>query len=354
MRLVMKHAAIVPLAALVLAGCGDRPDSGATASGTTSAATFKACMVLDVGGVDDKSFNQSSYQGLQDAQKADPGIEISYVQSQGNADYEPNLTAQVKKGCDVVIAAGGLLGEAVTKVAKANPDKQFAIVDAPSGAPNVYGMTFKNDQSGFLAGYVAASVSKTGKVGTYGGIDVGVGVTGYMDGYKAGAEYYGKQKNKKIEVLGAGTFNGDKGFTDQGGARAITNTLVQQGADVVFPVAGGAGGGTLSAAKASGGKLTVVWVDFPGCTYYPDDCQYIVTSALKAIPQNVADYITKAKAGNPPTGTYVGDLANKGSEIDGFNEFDAKIPAETKAELDKIRQQIIDGTITIPLRKAGS
>jgi basic membrane protein A len=351
-RPVMKVVALAPLAALVLVGCGSKPTSTTSSTASSAGAKYKACMVLDTGGVDDKSFNQSAYQGLQDAQKADPNVEISYVQSQGNADYVPNLTSQTKKGCDVVFAVGGLLTDAVAQVAKSNPTQKYVIIDSTVAAPNVYGITFKNEQSGFLAGYVAASVSKTGKIGTYGGIDVGKPVTGYMDGYQAGAQYWAKAKGKPMQVLGENTFAG--GFGDSGKGRSITDALVQQGADVVFPVAGGTGGGTLTAAEAAGGKLKVVWVDFPGCTYYPSDCKYIVTSALKAIPENVADYVKKAKAGSAPTGTYVGDVSNKGSEIDAFNQLDSAVSAGTKTELDAIRAKITSGEITIPLRKAGN
>ena len=352
MSKLLRAVALVGVTGLTLAmaGCGSKaPSDNARAGGDK----FKACMVLDVGGVDDKSFNQSAWQGMTEAAKENPDIQVSNVASQGDADYEPNLTNSVKKKCDATIAVGGLLGEATTKIAKANPDSKFAIVDFPSAADNMYGITFHSEQGGFLAGYVAASLSKTGKVGTWGGIDVGTPVTAYMDGFKQGAEYFGKQKSKPIKVLG---WNGQKGafaqsFTDTGKGAATTQGLVRQGADVVFPVAGGAGGGAFDVAKSSNGKLSVIWVDFPGCDYYPDDCKFIPTSALKAIPENVKDYVLKAAKGDVPTGTYEGTLENDGVGIDAFHDFDSKISNETKSELDTIRKGIIDGSIKITVNQ---
>jgi basic membrane protein A len=355
LRHLTKLAALAGASALLLAGCGEKPSDENSASGSGGGGEkFKACMVLDVGGVDDKSFNQSAWQGMQDAKKANSDIDVSYVQSQGDADYEPNLQNSVQKNCDVTLAVGGLLATAAEKVAKATPDSHFAIIDSGSnGVKNLYGITFHNEQGGFLAGYVAASLSKTGKIGTWGGIDVGPPVTGYMDGYKQGAEYWGQQNKKPMKVLG---WDGKKGsfansFTDTGVGKTTTEALVQQGADVIFPVAGGAGAGAFDVAQAQGGKVDVIWVDFPGCDYYPEDCKYIPTSALKAIPQNVKDYVTKAADGDVPEGTYEGTLENDGVGIDAFNEFDSKISDETKAGLDQVREDVISGKIKITVNQ---
>lgn len=350
MNKLFRAAAVVGLSGLILTGCGsEAPSDNARAGGEK----FKACMVLDVGGVDDKSFNQSAWQGMTEAAKENSDIEVSNVASQGDADYEPNLANSVKKDCDAIISVGGLLGEATTKAAKANPKSNFAIVDFPSAASNMYGITFKSEQGGYLAGYLAASLSKTGKVGTWGGLDVGTPVTAYMDGFKQGAEYWGKQKGKPIKVLG---WDGQKGafaqsFTDTGKGAATTQGLVRQGVDVVMPVAGGAGGGAFDVAKSSKGALSVIWIDFPGCDYYPDECKYIVTSALKAISVNVKDYVLKAADGDVPKGTYVGTLENDGVGIDKFNDFESKISDETKSELGEIEKGIVDGSIKITVNQ---
>lgn len=351
MRSSLKIVAGIAVAGLALAGCGSKPTdtAGGAASGTASAAGagLKACIVLDVGGVDDKSFNQSAWQGMQNAAKADPSIKVSYLQSQGAADYEPNLTNSIKNGCKAIVSVGFNLGDATKKVAAANPTIPFAIVDFASNGPNVYGMQFETAQSGYQAGYLAAAITKTGKVGTYGGLPLPGAVTDYMDGYLDGVKYYNAQKGKTVQVIGwdgkTGTFAGS--FTDQGKGRSITQQMYSQGADVIFPVAGGTGVGTLTEAEAQNGKLTVFWVDFPGCTFYPQDCQFIATSVLKGIPEQIQGFLTSVQKGSPLKGTFDGTLENNGTSIDKFNSFDSKIPADVKTELDAIKAKIVSGEI---------
>ncbi|MEO9151291.1 MAG: BMP family ABC transporter substrate-binding protein [Lapillicoccus sp.] len=354
MRSSLKIVAGIAAAGLALAGCGSKPTDtvspGGTGSTTAGGAALKACIVLDVGGVDDKSFNQSAWTGMQNAAKADPGIQVSYLQSQGAADYEPNLTNSVKNGCKAIVSVGFNLGDATKKVAAANPTIPFAIVDFPSNGPNVYGMTFQTAQSGFQAGYLAAALTKTGKVGTWGGVQIPQAVTDYMDGYLDGVNYFNKQKGKTVQVIGwngkTGTFiGGNNGFTDPGTGRSITAQMFRQGADIVFPVAGGSGVGALTEAEAQGGKLTVFWVDFPGCDFYPQDCSFIATSVLKGIPEQIQGFLTGAQKGKPLTGTFDGTLDNGGTSIDKFNDFDSKIPADIKADLATIKTKIISGEI---------
>lgn len=350
MRSSITLAAGLAVIGLAVAGCASKPAETATGSASSGGATFKACIVLDVGGVDDKSFNQSAWTGMQQAKTKDSSIAVSYLQSQGTADYEPNLSNSVKNGCKAIVAVGFQLGDATKKIAEANPTVPFAIVDFPSNAANVYGMQFKTAESGFQAGYLAAGLTKTGKVGTWGGVQIPGAVTDYMDGYLDGVNYYNKATGKTVQVLGwngkSGTFiGGDKGFTDPVTGRAITAQMSKQGADIVFPVAGGSGVGALTEAEAQDGKLTIFWVDFPGCTFYPQDCKFIATSVLKAIPNQIESFVAAAKSGKAPTGTYVGTLANGGTGIDKFNQFDSKIPAELKAELETIKAKIVAGEI---------
>jgi basic membrane protein A len=186
--------------AMVLAACGEKPaESGSdNASGSGS---FNACMVLDTGGVDDHSFNQSSYAGMQAAKEENPDIAISYVPSNSQNDYVPNLNAAVAKGCDTTIAVGGLMADALKSVAAANPDAQFAEVDAPSTGENVYGLQFDTAQGAFLGGYLAAGMTKTGTVATFGGLNIPP-VTIYMDGFWEGVQHYNEQKGTSVKVLG--------------------------------------------------------------------------------------------------------------------------------------------------------
>jgi basic membrane protein A len=338
--------------ALSLAACGSKAKSNGGGGGSTATGkAFNACMVLDTGGVDDKSFNQSSYAGMQAAAKADPNIKISYVPSNSQNDYIPNLNAEVAKGCDTTIAVGGLMTDAVKAVAAKNPSKHFAEVDSASSGPNVYGLQFDTAQGGFLGGYLAAALSKSGKVATFGGLNIPP-VTIYMDGFWEGVQYYNKQKTKNVQVLGwnetnqkGGTFA--QSFTDQNKGKQISQTFIQQGADIVFPVAGGTGLGAGAAAQSSGGKVDAMWVDTDGCVSAPQYCNFWVTSVTKNLADSVQKYLTQAAGGTFPTGSYIGTLSNNGTGLADFHNFDSKVPQTVKDELDAIKKGITDGTIKI-------
>jgi basic membrane protein A and related proteins len=343
--------AVVAVAAMA-AACSSKPSTSSGGSTTSGAAkAFNACMVLDVGGVDDRSFNQSSYAGLTAANQANPNIKISYVSSNSQNDYEPNLNAELQKGCNTIIAVGGLMGDAVKKVAAANPNQHFAEVDAGSSGPNVYGLQYNTAQGGFLGGYLAAAMSKTGKVATYGGLNIPP-VTIYMDGFWEGVQYFNKQKSKTVQVLGwdenkqkAGTFA--QSFIDQNKGKSISQAFISQGADVIFPVAGGTGLGSGAAAKASGGKVSVLWVDTDGCVSAAQYCDVFLASVTKGLGDSVQKYVTAAAGGSFPTGSYIGDLSNNGTGLVVGKTLASKVPADITADLDKIKADIGSGAITI-------
>ncbi|MBP1780856.1 basic membrane protein A [Micromonospora sp. HB375] len=332
------------------AACGEAPDDDNNAGGD-GGKKFSACMVTDVGGVDDKSFNASAWKGLQEAKKENDKIDIKYVQSKAEADYEVNLTGFVNQKCDFILAVGGLMSDATKAAAEKNPNQQFAIVDANPGVSNVYPMQFDTAQAGFQAGYLAAGMSKSGKVGTYGGLPIPP-VTIFMDGFADGVAYFNKAKSKNVQVLGwdkatqKGSFANS--FEKQDEGKKVSDALVAQGADIVMPVAGGAGLGTTSAAKASGGKYSVVWVDIDGCESTPD-CSAILTTVVKNIPDAVKEAALKAASGEKLQATpgFVGTLANNGVSIAPYHDFDSKVPADLKAEVDKIKADIAAGTITV-------
>ena len=219
--------------------------------------------------------------------------------SSSQNDYTPNLTAETNKGCDTVIAVGGLMTDAVTKIAKKNPNQQYAQIDSSSSGPNVYGLQYNTAQGGFLGGYLAAGMSKTGKVATYGGLNIPP-VTIYMDGFWEGVQYYNQKNGKNVQVLGwdeknqkGGTFANS--FTDANKGKSITQTFQQQGADIVFPVAGGTGVGSAAAAQASNGQLSVIWVDTDGCVSVPQYCKYFLTSVTKNLTGSVQQYADEGR-----------------------------------------------------------
>ena len=359
-----KIAAGAAIVALAAAGCGSKSTPAASAPATTTsaapattasaaAANFSACMVTDTGGIDDKSFNASAWKGMQDAQSAGKA-QVQYVQSTTENDYVPNINNLLAKGCSLIVTVGGLMGDATTTAANANPSKKFAIVD--SGATdskgnvisNLHGMEFNTAQGAFLAGYAAAGTSKTGTVATWGGLNIPP-VTVYMDGFWEGVQYYNKQKGKNVKVLGwdetnqkGGTFS--QSFTDTAKGKQITDAFVNQGADVIFPVAGGSGLGAGAAADASGGKAKVIWVDTDGCQSAAQYCKDFLSSVTKGLASAVQTYLKQAATGTYPTGSYIGTLANGGT---GLAPYDSSVPQALQTEIAGVKADIVSGKIKI-------
>jgi basic membrane protein A and related proteins len=348
----MKIAAAVAASGLALfaAACSKPTDNTPTNGATTGAAAFKACMVTDTGGLDDHSFNASTWAGFQKAKAANAAINTSNTPSTTMADYAPNLTNSVSNKCQYIQAVGGLMGDATYAAAKANPQVQFSIVDSGNGGnPNVFPIQFNTQEAAFLAGYLAAGSSKTGKVGTYGGMKIPP-VTIFMDGFADGVKKYNEAHSKNIQVLGwdkakqDGLFTND--FVKQDAGKAKSDALFAQGADIIMPVAGGAGLGT---AANAGTKYKVIWVDADGCntTQY---CSVIMTTVVKNMTDLVGDAVGKA-ATQP--GTLLdntgakGTLANGGVSLAPYHDFDSKIDPALKAEIDKLKADIIAGTIKV-------
>ncbi len=351
----MTIGVVTASAILALAACGSKGGSSSSSSSSGSAsaggAPFSACMVLDTGGVDDKSFNQSSYAGMLAAAKANTNIKTSYVPSNTQNDYTPNLQAEAAKKCDTTIAVGGLMSDNVKAVAAANPTLKFAEVDAPSSGPNVYGIQFNTAQGGFLGGYLAAGMTKTGTVATWGGLNIPP-VTIYMDGFWEGVQYYNAQNNKTVKVLGwdetnqkGGTFSGS--FTDQNKGQQISQTFIQEGADIIFPVAGGAGLGSGAAAQASNGAVSVIWVDTDGCVSAAQYCSVFLSSVEKGLTSSVEAYLRLAATGTFPSGSYIGTLTNGGTGLAPYHDYASKVPSSLQDQIKTVQANIESGKIVI-------
>ena len=345
--------AVLALIALAAAGCGEKPNEAAPA--TAQNANFLACQVTDTGGVDDRSFNATAWKGMQDA-KSELGVQIKVLESSSQNDFAPNIQAFVQQKCGLIVTVGFLLGDATKASAKQNPSQKYSIVDfayEPKDVPNnnVLGLTFSTDQAAFQAGYLAAAVSKTHKVGTFGGINLPT-VTIFMDGFWSGIQYYNKQKNANVQLLGwnpakpkAGLFTGD--FTNQDNGKRVTETLLGEGADIILPVAGPVGLGAAAAVKAAGGDNRMIWVDTDGCVSAAQYCSLFLTSIQKNMDVAVETAVKDTVNGNFKGGTYVGTLANNGVALAPFHEFDSQIPQSVKDELNTVKQGIIDGSISV-------
>jgi len=346
----VRGLAMMGVLTLGVAACGSKPAEDTAGGGANK--DFNACMVSDSGGFDDKSFNQTSYKGLQDAVKS-LGVSEKKAESKSDNDYPTNMNAMVAAKCNIIVPVGFKLADATEAAAKANPDIKFAIVDyngfkAP--IPNVKPLVFNTAQSSFLAGYLAAGTSKSGKVGTFGGAQIPT-VTIFMDGFAEGVAHYNKTKGKNVGVVGwdpatqKGLFTGDFESTAKGQQNA--QNLITQGADIVFPVAGPAGIGGLQAAKASGGKVNAIWVDTDGCVSASEYCSVLLTSVFKGMDVAVTDSIKAVVDNKFSNEEYVGTLANNGTGLSPYHEWDSKIPAELKTEIDTLKKDLIDGKITV-------
>ena len=349
----MRPAALLFAATMIAGACASEDDdSGDEESSGSGDSGVVACQVTDTGGVDDRSFNQTANDGLVRAED-ELGVEGKVLESQSEADFEPNLKAFVDQGCDLIIPVGFLLDQATQESAEANPDQKYAIVDVDFFDPdagedisfdNVQELSFATDEAAFLAGYLAAGSSESGKVGTFGGLNIPT-VTIFMDGFLAGVQQYNTDNGTEVEVLGwdgsDGLFTGD--FTDQDKGKQTTKSLIDEGADIVMPVAGPVGLGSVEAAnEASGVKL--IWVDTDGCLSVPDACDIFLTSVQKKMDNAVFDSIKSVVDDSFEAGLYVGTLDNDGV---GIPELGDDVPAELADKVEEYRQAIIDGSQSV-------
>jgi basic membrane protein A and related proteins len=355
-------AATAGALALGLAGCAEPPDTASGGQNTAApevsqaSSDFKACMVSDAGGFDDKSFNETSHKGMTDA--ADElGIETEQVESHAAADYPTNIQAMVDANCSIIVTVGFLLADDTVAAAKANPDIDFAIVDENNetfaGVKNLKPLVFNTAESSFLAGYLAAAMSETGKVGTLGGAKIPT-VTIFMDGFAQGVQHYNSENDGDVQVLGwspesqDGQFvPGDDPFGNDAGGKQIAQNLISQGADVILPVAGPAGLGALQAAQASGGNVNAIWVDSDGCESAANYCDILISSVYKGMDSAVKKAIVDSHAGEMSNEPYVGTLENEGTGLAPYHEFEDDIPAEVKTKIEELKADIISGALTI-------
>ena len=372
----MKHsawatAAMAVSAALVIAACGSSHSSASSssssaggsspstaASSTGSGATtgkFTGCMVSDTGGVDDRSFNAASWAGMQAAAAANSNITVKFSQATSPSDYTPIINTFLSEKCSIIVSIGFAMGDATKAAATAHASQNFSIVDftySPT-LPNVNTLVFNTVQPAFLGGYLAAGMSKTGKVATFGGQEFPT-VTIYMDGFWDGVQYYNQKHGTHVQVLGwneqtqKGSFTGD--FTNQTKGQTLTQTFISEGADIIFPVAGQVGLGAAKAvqqadAAAGSQKVNMEWVDLDGCVSAPQYCKYFVTSVLKGITTAVKTSVLAAAGGTFKGGNYIGTLANSGVGLAPFHDWDSKVPASLKSELQQISMGIESGSL---------
>jgi len=373
-------------AAIILAACGpgagtEAPATGGTATqatpteAATQAAAKKtvACVAFDTGGLGDKGFNDLAKKGLDDAGTA--GYTTHFSEAKGSTDYANNIQTLIDQGCTAIVTVGFLQSQATADAAAANATIAFAQVDTawnkcgpdftcgnaddtPQPA-NFTGLDYQVDQAAMLAGYLGAGWTKSGKIGTYGGLAF-PGVTRFMDGLYAGIQYHNQQKNTTVKLLGwdgslpdpttTGAFVGGSGGNDTWGDPAkgeqLAKTLHDQGVDIIHPVAGATGNGSIKAAQEGGYWAIGVDTD-QYISIGPPTNAALLTSAQKAIDVSVLDFFNHVETGYLGGTDYSGTIANNGVLLAPFHDYDSQFSADLKSELDALKAKLADGSVKV-------
>lgn len=359
--------AMLLVMSLVLAGCGATPEPTAVVQEPTqvpeattapepteaveeptepaSSEGFQVGMVSDVGGVDDASFNENTWAGLQRAQD-ELGVQAQFIESQAQADYERNITEFAEQDYDLIITVGFLLADATAKMAEVYPDVNMAIIDNAYDPPipNVAGIVFNVDEATFPIGYLAAGWAvlqdpEDPQIGYVAGMQIPP-VEQFIVAYEAGANYYNEQKGTDVQVKGV--YVGDFEAPDDGKIQG--NSLIDEGVDVVFGCGGKTGNGGIAAAKERG--KWGVGVDVDQYFTLPNEKDILITSVMKRLDNAVFAVVESALNGEFPGGNvFVGTLENEGVGLAPYHDFEGEIPAELDAEVQEIVQGIIAGDI---------
>lgn len=347
------------LAVLVMfvAACGP--------AATPVAPKIKVGEVTDMGGVNDKSFNALGWKGVTDAQ-TQLGIDGKYLESSQQSDYAKNIQQMLTDKEDLIITVGFLLGVDTATAAKANTAQKFAIVDytypdcypgavegkdcgSSTDLTNVRGLAFQTDQAAFLAGYLAAGMTKTGKVASFGGLQIPT-VTIFMKGFEAGVKYYNTKHSTSVVTLGwddaaqTGVFVGNFNSTDDG--KNTATSLAQEGADIIMPVAGPVGLGSAAYCQTSG-KCMIIGVDTDWFVSANEYASVELSSVQKKIDVAVFKTIQDVVDGKFTGGTVTYTLADGGVDLAPFHNFDSQVPQTLKDELTQARADIISGAVTV-------
>ncbi|HEV7956593.1 MAG TPA: BMP family ABC transporter substrate-binding protein [Marisediminicola sp.] len=342
--LALRPIALAAASLVLLSGCATPPADDGSA-GTD----FCAVMVTNSGGLEDRSFNQSSWAGLQDAEES-LGIDAEVLVSTTETDLAPNVQEAVNTGCGFVLTVGYELAPATAEQGELNPDVDFAIVDEQVDGENIKPIVFDTAQAAFLAGYLAAGVTKTGTVATFGGGNQPP-VTLFMDGFVDGVAKYNEVHGSAVKALGwdkelqDGVFTGD--FEDTGKGLTTAQAFIDQGADVILPVAGQVGEGAAAAAQEAG-DVSIIWVDNDGYDTLPAEYRGIVlTSVLKNTGAAVLEITRQSRDDEFTNDPFVGTLENGGVDIAPFHDLESAVSSELSREIEGLRAAIIDGSLEV-------
>jgi basic membrane protein A len=325
----------------------------AACAGGSSSGKMKVGLVTDTGGVNDKSFNQSAWTGVQKAAK-EFNFDAKFIESKQPTDYEKNIDQFATEKYDMIVTVGFLMGDATAVKAIQYPNIKFAIIDnayfptkgakvcddtkkdcySDGGLKNVTSLMFQEDQAGFLAGVVAAGVSKSGTVCTVGGMEIPP-VVRYVTGYESGAKWFNPNA-KALHVY-------IPSFTDPAKGKETGNSMIDQGCDVVFGAGGNTGNGGLLAAKEKG--LAAIGVDVDQYLTYPEVKDALVTSAEKNVDVAVYEYLKAVNAKTDKAGAITANIQNGGVGLASYHDWESKVPDAVKAKVKEATDGLKSGSI---------
>lgn len=342
--------ALLIIASMVLAACGGQTTAEVTAADCPKEEVLCVGLVTDVGKVNDKSFNQSAWEGVLLAQEQGVADLVQYIETADAKDYAKNIAQFADAGFDVIVTVGFGLGEATDEAALAYPNVWFIGVDqfqawefdddASNDIPNVSGLGFPEDQAGFLVGALAAMMSESGVIGAVCGTDVVPPVWRFGEGYKAGAAYADAEMGTSTEVLVVyhSDVGFDKTFTDPEWGAQTAKSMMDQGADAIFGCGGITGNGAITAAAQAGAYA--IGVDTDQYFTLPEAAPRMLSSAMKLITPGVAELIAEVKNGSAVSGNVLGTAGYA-----PFHDLDGEVPAEVKAKMEEINAGLLDGSI---------
>jgi basic membrane protein A len=341
-----RFVALFAVVALVIVACGD-DEGGGDAEGIVT------CLVTDLAGVDDRSFNAAAWQGVNDAvtdgfAATDPVL----LESDEQADYQPNIDQCVEQGAEHIVTVGFELGEATQTNAEANPDITWTIVDFSyeEDIDNVRELVYQTDEAAFAAGYLAAGVSESGIIGTYGGLNIPT-VSIFMDGLTRGVEHYNAVKGTDVRVVGWDIEAQDGSFTgtfDPGEpeVRATCESQLDEGADIMLPVGGAINLPCGTAIQDRGIDAALIGVDQDAFQAMPSEYEDLWLVTLeKGIAIQVARSIQDHANGEWTNGGVVGNLANEAVGLSEYHSWADRVPDELDAEVQQILEDIAAGEI---------
>jgi basic membrane protein A and related proteins len=377
----LRLLAIIAVLGMVLAACGD--DEGGDTSTTAGEETTTTageettttageettttvamvdgepvvtCLVTDLAGVDDRSFNAAAWQGVQDAVASGAAVaDPLLLESDDQADYQPNIDQCIAQGAEHVVTVGFELGDATASNAAANPDVNFTIVDFAYDPeiPNVRGLVYQTDEAAFAAGYLAAGVSESGIVGTYGGLNIPP-VAIFMDGLAKGVEHYNETNGASVRVIGwdiaavDGTFTGTFDPADPT-VRSTCESMLDEGADVMLPVGGAINLPCGTAIQDRGVEAALIGVDQDAYLAAPAEYQPLwLTTIEKGIAIQVERSLIDHANGEWTPGVTNGTLENEGVGLSEYHDWADRVPAELDAEVQQILADIASGALDFP------